>query len=1160
MKALQEDHSALSFFFRLRHNVRVPQNPVPGLLLILWTALVAAPLCAQTSNRITAAVDLAQTHALLHHRPAWASADNDQGPVAAGLKLDSMTLVLQRSPQQQAALTQLLADLQNPASTQFHHWLTPDEMGLRFGLSDSDIAAISSWLQSQNLHVNWIAPNRAFIGFGGAAADVNRAFQTEMHAYTVDGESRYAVNSDPTVPAAVAPAILAIRGLSTPTERPQSRVSVQQSASTQQSASPQMDISGGEHAMAPADFNTIYDVPSAYTGAGYTIGIVGWMPVSTTDLDEFRSRTGTTFPNPTVVVPTTYGGVNPDAACTSTTCSTGDLSAQGEATLDVIRAGSIAPGAGIELVVSTAAGTQDGIGADAQYLINHSPLVNVMSISFGACEIDDGSSAEVDYWNTIFSTAAGEGISSFVASDDSGAAGCDTPFKTPPASGLQKANSPNDLCSSGYATCVGGTEFNDTASPSTYWSSTSNSSTQESAISYIPEGAWNESTSSSIAASGGGVSIYIATPSWQTGTGVPSARSGRYTPDVAFSAADHDGYFACMAADNGSCVGSSSYHFIVFSGTSAAAPSMAGIAALLDQKLGATQGNLNPGLYALAATVPAAFHTVDVTTSGVGTCSLSVVSLCDNSVPTASGTQQGYKIGTSQSYNEVTGLGSLDVATFLNDYSTSAVPAPVATTAAASSIAPTSATLNATVNPNGGDTHVWFLYGTSSTLSGATQTASQDIGSGATAASVTANLTGLSAATNYYFQVVAENSTGTTDGAILSFTSAPPVPTAVTGSASSISTTAATVNATVNPNGADTHVWFLWGTSPTLSGAAQTTSVDIGSGSTAAAATANLSGLVTSVTYYFEVVAQSSSGTSYGGINNFTAPASGTIAGPSATTNAATSVAATTATLSASVNPNGSDTHVVFLWGTSSTLSSSTSTTSQDIGSASTASAITANLTGLTASTTYYFQVMAQNAGGTTSGSIQSFTTSAPTFTIGGTAVTVTAPGATTGNTSTITLTSSGFSGSVVLSAVIGQSPSGASLQYLPTFSFSPSSTVRLTSSGAQQVTMTVNTTAASTAALHRPALPWYGEGGAVLACLLLFGLPARRRRWLSVLGLAVLFAALAGGVTACGGGGSGTGGGTSVVGTTPGAYTFIVTGSSGSTTVFSSQITLTVN
>jgi hypothetical protein len=1055
MSTSPDRHSALSLFSRPRRHGKILLHLAPCLFSILLVALAAAPLGAQAPNRITAAVDPSETHALAHNRPAWASSANDRGPVAAGLKLDSMTLVLERSSQQQAALTQLLADQQNPASPQFHHWLTPEEMGLRFGLSDSDIAAISSWLQSQNLHVNWIAPNRTFIGFGGAAADVNRAFQTELHTYTVDGESRYAVNSDPSVPAAIAPAILAIRGLSTPTERPQNHVSVLQSPSPQMTFTYQGSV---DHAIAPADFNTIYDVPSAYTGAGYTIGIVGWMPVSTTDLSEFRSRTGTSFPNPTVVVPSAYGGIQPDSACTTTSCSSADLSAQGEATLDVIRSGSTAPGAALELVVSTSGGTQDGIGADAQYLINHTPLVNVISISFGACEIDDGSSSEVDYWNTVFSTAAGEGISSLVSSGDSGAAGCDTPFQAPPASGLQKANSPNDLCSSSYATCVGGTEFNDTASPSSYWSS-SNTSSLGSAISYIPEGAWNESTSSSIAASGGGVSQYIATPSWQTGTGVPSARSGRYTPDVAFSAADHDGYFACLAADGGSCVGSS-YEFLIFSGTSAAAPSMAGIAALLDQKLGAAQGNLNPGLYALASSVPAAFHTVDVSTSGVGACNLSVVSMCNNSVPTAGGTQQGYQIGTSQSYSEVTGLGSLDVAAFLNDYSSSTVPAPAATTAAASSIAPTSATLNGTVNPNGADTHYWFLYGTTSTLSGATQTASVDLGSGTTAASVTASITGLTASTPYYFQVVA----------------------------------------------------------------------------------------------------QSASGTSYGSINTFTTPASGTTSSPSATTTAATSVAATTATLNATVDPNGIDTHVVFLWGTSSSLSSSTSTTSQDIGSGSTASAISANLTGLTASTTYYFQVMAQNAAGTSSGSIQSFTTSAPTFTIGGTAVTVTTPGATTGNTSTLTLTSIGFSGSVVLSAVIGQSPSGASLQYLPTFSFSPSSPVSLTPSGTQQVTMTVNTTAASTAALHRPALPWYGEGGAVLACLLLFGLPARRRPWLSMLGLAVLFAALAGGVTACGGGGSGSGGGTSVVGTTPGAYTFIVTGSSGSTTVLSSQITLTIN
>jgi len=876
-----------------------------------------------------------------------------------------------------------------------------------------------------------------------------------------------------------------------------------------------------------------------------------------------------------VVVSSAYGGVAPDAACTTTTCSTADLDAQGEATLDVIRAGSTAPGASLELVVSTSAGAgtpaPDGLAADAQYLINTTPLVNVMSISFGGCEV--GAASDVTYWDTVFQTAAAEGISSFVSSGDSGAAGCDTPFKAPPSAGQQQANSPNAICSSSYATCVGGTEFNDTASPSTYWNASGNSSDLESALSYIPEGAWNESTTSSIAASGGGVSVYITpTPSWQTGTGVPSARSGRYTPDVAFSASGHDGYFACMAADNGSCAGSSSYHFIVFSGTSAAAPSMAGVAALLDQKLGKSQGNLNPGLYALAASVPAAFHTVDVSTSGVGTCSLSAVSMCDNTVPTASATQQGYKIGTTQSYNEVTGLGSLDVATFLADFSSSTVPAPVVTTAAATSIVSTTATLNATVNPNGADTHVWFLYGTSSTLSGATQTASVDIGSGATATAVTAPITGLSSSTNYYFQVVAQNSTGTSSGAILSFTSAPPAPTAVTGSASSITASGATLNATVNPNGADTHAWFLWSSgltsNNTLNGPTQTTSVDIGSGSSAVASTAGLTGLAASTTYYFQVIAQSSSGTTDGIINSFTTPSTGTAASPSATTAAATSVTATTATLNASVNPNGIDTHAMFLWGTSSTLASPTLTSSQDVGTGSTASTITANLTGLTASTTYYFQVAANSSGGSSSGTIQSFTTTpAPTFTVSGTTPASVVQGGS--SSSTITLTSEyGFSSSVTLSATLTGYPSGGNNSYEPTFSFSPSNTATPTSGGTQ-VTLNFSTSAPVVSALHRPALPstvppilpWYGKGGAVLACLFLFGLPARRRRWLSLLSLMVLFIALAGGLTACSGGGSGGGGGTTTTGgTTLGSYTYTVTGTSGSTVVTSSTITLNVN
>jgi hypothetical protein len=1005
---------------------------------------------AQSANRVTQDGDAAQAQALPNHHPLWANPSNDAGLMPAKLMLDQMTIVLARSPEQESAFEQLLADQQNPASPEYHHWLTPAEVGERFGLSEQDIASVTGWLQSQGLHVNWVSPSGIFIGFGGTAADMGRTFQTEFHYYNVNGARRFSVSSDPMIPKALAPAIKAIRGLYTIDERPAHH------AITVQSDSPELNGGGGSHFLAPADFDTIYDVPSSLTGTGETIGIVGRSRVNPADLTEFQTQTNTTFATPQEIVPAAYGGIDPGSAATSCAAAPCSITEdQLEATLDVLRAGSVAPGATLLLVVSAGNSTNgDGIGADAQYLVNTTPLpAQVMNVSFGNCELSGGLS-QVDYWNTLFEQAAGEGISAFVSSGDSGASGCDPSFTTPPAN--PQANSPNALCASSYATCAGGTEFNDTSDPSLYWGS-SNGTGLKSALSYIPEGAWNEPinvfntpNTVEVAASGGGVSGFIATPSWQTGTGVPTTRSGRYTPDIAFSAAGHDGYFGCLNAAEvgGECVGSS-FYFAVFSGTSAAAPSMAGVAALLDQKLSGAQGNLNPGLYATAASFPAAFHDVTVTSSGVTGCSIDTPSMCNNSTASSaatitnlSGGQAGYEVTTG--YDEVTGLGSLDVATFIDNYTTTAVPlAPSATTGAASAITDSSATLAGTVNPNGADTHAWFLYGTSSTLAGASQTTSQDLGSGTTASPVTASLSGLTASKTYYFQAVAQNSIGTTKGAISNFTTAavPVAPAATTGPASAVTDRTATLNGTVNPNGEDTQVWFLYGTSSTLAGATQTAS--------------------------------------------------------------------------------------------------------QDVGSGTTASAVTANLTGLTPSTTYYFQAVAQNATGTTNGAINNFITTASPFAITGTAVSV-APGATTGNTSTITVTpgTAGYTGTVSLSCAItpiaASDPATCSLP----------ATVTLSGTAAQTATLTVYTTAASSSTLvypGRPGVPWYAAGGATLACLLLFGIPARRRKWRTMLGMVALLAAISSVVLGCGGGGGGGCCGNS--GTTPGSYTITVTGTSGAGT-----------
>src|ERR1019366_3189018 len=173
-----------------------------------------------------------------------------------------------------------------------------------------------------------------------------------------------------------------------------------------------------------------------------------------------------------------------------------------------------------------------------------------------------------------------------------------------------------------------------------------------------------------------------------------------------------------------------------------------------------------------------------------------------------------------------------------------------------------------------------------------------------------------------------------------------------------------------------------------------------------------------------------------------------------------------------------------------------------------------------------------------------------------GTAASV-APGATTGNTSTITVTpAGGFTGSVSLTAAITSSPAGA--QYPPSLSFGSTSPVSITGTTAGTATLTINTMAPSSASLLLPKRPggsWYVAGSATLACLLLFGIPGRRRRWRTMLGMLLFLVALTGSVLACGGGGGGSGGGgrggggSSNPGTTAGTYTVTVTGTSGTIT-----------
>jgi hypothetical protein len=171
-------------------------------------------------------------------------------------------------------------------------------------------------------------------------------------------------------------------------------------------------------------------------------------------------------------------------------------------------------------------------------------------------------------------------------------------------------------------------------------------------------------------------------------------------------------------------------------------------------------------------------------------------------------------------------------------------------------------------------------------------------------------------------------------------------------------------------------------------------------------------------------------------------------------------------------------------------------------------------------------------------------------------------PGATTGNTTTITVTpSNGFMGTVALACAF---TSNASTNPA-TCSLSPSS-VDITASGALTSTLTINTTAATSAEKQVKPLFWPSTGGAAVAFLLFFLAPRRWRHRLAMLGVLVVFAGLAG--MGCGGGGgnggSGNGGGgggagSGSAGTTAGSYTVTVTGTSASGSQ-TTTVTVTVN
>ena len=607
---------------------------------------------AEPQDRVPSFVDDEHRITLHGDRHPLAISQYDAGAVSPDFRMDRMLLTLQPDAAQQDALLQLLDAQHDSESPYYHQWLTPEQFGERFGVSEADAKQVSRWLQAHGMEVEEVTAGRRSIVFSGTAAQVEDAFHTRIHVYKIGNEVHHANASDPQIPAAFAEVVGGVVSLHDFRSEPQH--------SGAHIPTPDF-TSGGSYYLAPADFATIYDLAPLYqqsiSGSGQSVAIVARSNINIADARQFRSSFGFPANDPQIIV----NGANP-----------GILSAgeETEADLDVEWSGAVARNATIKFVVSKSTNSSDGTYLSAQYIVSHN-LAPVMSMSFGLCEAALGSSGN-NFINSLWQQAAAQGITVFVSSGDSGAAGCDSSS----ASRATHSRGVNGLCSTPYSVCVGGTEFNEGSKSSLYWSPTNASGTQSSALSYIPEAAWNESGSGGLWASGGGASTLHAKPSWQTGTGVP-ADGKRDVPDVSLTSAGHDGY---LMYQNGG--------LYVVGGTSAAAPSFAGVMALVVQHSTTRQGNANTTFYSLASKQRAGgasvFHDI---TSG------------NNSVPGEAG------FAATVGYDQATGLGSIDASVLVSHWSDAAVTPSFHVAASSTSLPVTAGTSNSvtlTVTVNGG--------------------------------------------------------------------------------------------------------------------------------------------------------------------------------------------------------------------------------------------------------------------------------------------------------------------------------------------------------------------------------------------------------------------------------------------------------------------------
>jgi polyisoprenoid-binding protein YceI len=660
----------------------------------LFSTLAAASATAQVAvhspqpPRIIQAIDESSLVTLRGNTHPLAQPKFDQGPAPSSMPANRLLLVLTRSTQQEAELQTYLQSVQDVNSPSYRKFITPDEFGQRFGVGEADIQAIQTWLTGHGLTVTKVSKGRTAIEFSGTVGQVESAFHTTVHSYLIGGVQHWANATDPQIPTALAPVVAGLASLNSFKPKahfirgPSGHYDAQTHTMT-----PDYTIGDATNGyyiyLGPADAATIYDTPTSlnatppsttYTGAGVTIGIAGDSNIDITQNANYRSTFGLAANPLTVVVDGTDPGENGDAI---------------EAYLDTEVSNGIAPNANVILYTAADTSLDYGLFLGINRALDDNQA-DILNVSFGGCEAAQGTSGN-QYIQNLWEQAAAQGISVTVSTGDSGSAGCDNPNAEYVA---DQGLAVNGLGSTPYNIAVGGTDYDVLLNSFTQYVDITNTlPNHRSALSYIPEEPWNDSTypntniaanvplsvltgnsqNDNIVAGGGGISVVYPVPSWQSGT----TGTGRNLPDVSFLAGngfygaswglctdfDTDQYGTpitdCAAGATGN-----NFNLTGVGGTSAAAPAFAGMLALLKQKVGTRLGQADYALYKLAKTNYATvFH--DVTTgdnsvncsSGSSGCSLNTIGY---------DFMTGYNAATG--FDPASGLGSVDAGEMLSNW------------------------------------------------------------------------------------------------------------------------------------------------------------------------------------------------------------------------------------------------------------------------------------------------------------------------------------------------------------------------------------------------------------------------------------------------------------------------------------------------------------